>query len=254
VPAAGVLLQLDSRARVQGSVCTDRIQAGPFTLIDGDAVATESVDDAITFRHANRVGGNVVTGGGSISGLTRVSAGGRVDTSGVATELGECFAASYRASMCWVDFTALPTSLGFDLGSIQVERWTDQRIPLGGTLGSGRIVVDATGIQLSPFATLTLVGAPTTEQVIIRVHDAAAGMTIGYAARIATDGLAPEQILFLVDGPVIVRPYAQLAGSVFAAQSIRIERASRVAGAILGSGDIQLAPFVSVGSHPFAGW
>ncbi len=254
VPPAGVLLQLDSRARVHGSVCTNRIQAGPFTLINGNAVATESVDDAITFRYANRVGGNVVTGGGSISGLTRVSVGGRVDTSGVAAELGECFAASYRASMRWVDFAALATSLGLDLGSIQVERWVDQRIPPAGTFGSGRIVVDATGIQLDPFATLTLAGAPATEQVIIRVHDSVAGMTIGYAARIETEGLVPEQILFLVDGPVTVRPYAQLAGSVFATQNIRIERASRVAGAILGSGDIQLDPFVSLGSHPFAGW
>jgi hypothetical protein len=253
-PAPEVPLDLNLGVHVQGNICGDIIDVGQFSRVDGDAVALESDGRAMALHRMSTVAGDLITGGGSVRLLANVTVGGRVDSSGAAAELDECFAASYRASTRWTDFAGPAASSGLTLGSLHVASRASQRVPAEGTLGTGQIVIDATDIVLGAFATLTLVGGPTTEEVIVRVREPRAVMVVGYSARIETDGLPPERVIFAVDGPVVLRAYATLSGTVLATQSIRLGRASTIGGAVLSRADIRLEPYATVDLHPFAGW
>ncbi|MFI5398469.1 MAG: hypothetical protein ACHQ9S_23300 [Candidatus Binatia bacterium] len=241
---------LAGQVLIRGDVCAGNIRVGPFSQIQGDAVAWASDGHAIEFFGGSQIAGNVVTGGGTLLGINRVTVGGRVDLGGGATELAECFAARYRAARRRADFVALPPTPGFALGAIQLGPGASQRIPAEGELGTGQTVIDATGLLLDSSSTLTLVGTAATEAVIVHIRG---GMRLGRAARIAVDGLPPERVIFVIDRSVILQPQANVAGSVFAAGRVHVESACTISGALLGAA-IRLAPFATVDLHPFAGW
>ena len=190
----------------------------------------------------------LVTGGGAIHGLENAAVGGTVDTSGMSTMLTQCVAAGARAQEQRAAFAALLATPGLNLGPLVVKAGHTQSIKVAGT---GPIVVDTPHIKVNPHGTLRFVG-PVTGEVIVRVQGE---MRLRLASPIELGGgLMPEQVLFMVDGPVLVRRAARLAGTVFGADTVHIGWDARVDGQVLGSGDIRLLKEASVSRRPFRGW
>jgi cytoskeletal protein CcmA (bactofilin family) len=241
---------LGGSALITGDVCAESIAIGPSSVIDGDVVAWESSGPAIAFLDASQVRGDVVTGGGTVSRISGVTVGGRVDVSGSGAEIAACLAARRKVDAWREQVVALPPSAGLAVGAARVRGGAPRRIPPTGSLGAGRIVVEARKLHLAPSGELTLVGTASTEAVIVRVRGR---MEIGRGARITLEGLRPEQVVFVVDGSVILQPAVTVSGSVFATGRVMLGKASRVSGAILGNGII-LAPDASVDLHRFVEW
>lgn len=223
---------------------------GSSSQIDGDTVALASAGWAIMLGPGSQLAGNVVTGGGKIVGLDRAGVSGRVDQSGAATELTECFAARYRATTRRTELTVLAPTSGLALGEIELASGASRRIPSKGKLSAGQSVIDVTDLRLGTSSTLTLVGTGSANTVVMHVHGR---MMLGRAARIQTDGLQPEQVIIVVDGSVTLQSNASIAGSVFAAGKVRAGMATSITGALLGS-DIDLAPYATIDLRPFIGW
>ncbi len=235
---------------IHGDVCAESLRVGPLSQIQGDMVAWARDGWAIEFSGQSQIAGNVVTGGGTIVGINPVAVRGRVDVFGRGTELAQCFAARYRATQRRGDFGALPPTPGFALGLIQLNPGGNQRLPSTGEFASGQTVIEITELRLDSSSTLTLAGTPATGAVIVHIRNR---MLVGRGARIALDGLAPERLLFVIDGSVILRPQASVVGSVFAAKRVHMGSASAITGALLGS-VIHLSPSATIDLHPFVGW
>jgi len=248
--AAHASVTLSRDAATRGSVCAEDVQVGSSVQIDGDVVAWTTDGRAISFSRLSQVTGDVVTGGGALAGIGQATVGGRIDQGGTAPELAECFAARYRADRRRAELSALPPTPGFALGAVDVGRGSSRRIPAQGALGSGQVVVEAAGLRLGPESTLTLVGTASTDAVVVHIRG---GVVLGWAARIDTDGLPAERVIFVVDGSVILYREAHVAGSVFASRRVRMGSASTITGALLAS-TIDLAPYATVDLHPFVGW
>ncbi|MBI3784903.1 MAG: hypothetical protein HY270_16040, partial [Deltaproteobacteria bacterium] len=242
---------------VGGNICAREIKMKLFSQVGGDVVALRSTPvaptsgpPAILFQKSNVVAGRCATGGGWIKGLENASiALPPCDTSGTAPRLNECTLAVCRASNVRSLLQSLPVDL--DLGSVGVGRAVSQRIPASGTLGTGRVVIDASKIQLANRATLTLVGGPSTTQVIVRV---AGRLRLGRPASIVLEGLQPQQVLFLVDGTVYMHSYADVSGTFYSTENVTVGFSSHVAGALISDKSVTLGNFVRVDDLPFAGW
>lgn len=253
-PADPVRATLRRRVAVNGPVCADALVLRSDAAVIGDLVAAEPIRRAMTFSTGSAVDGNLITGGGWIAGLSNVALTGGVDTSGSAPQLGACAAAAYRVNADRTNLDALPTTPGLALGTIHVGNGTTRTIPDAGTLGAGRIVIDADQLILDSAAQLTLVGDPSTVDVVVRVRGPLAKLRLGSTARIDLVGLTPEQVIFLVDGRASLRGDAVLAGTVFATDGVRLHRASRIDGAVLSGVKISLSADAQVNARPFAGW
>jgi predicted acyltransferase (DUF342 family) len=243
-------VNLGDHVLIRGNSCAESIRVGPYSQIEGDLVAWASGGRALMSGVGSRIGGDVVTGGGALLGLTQATVRGHVNRSGTTTALAECLAARHRATSRRAEWVALPATPGLVLDAVRLIDAADRRVPANGTLGAGQNVIEVTSLNLDAATTLTVVGSPATDAVIVHVRGA---MILGRGARIAVDGLPAERLMFVVDGPVVLQPQASIAGSVFAAGRVRLGRASTVTGALLGT-TIDLASFARVDLHPFVGW
>lgn len=237
---------IDRHVLLGGDVCAETVLVNPSTRIDGDLVAWASSGRAITFDGAAQIAGDVVTGGGSIAGIDRVSVAGVVDQSGTAAQLGECSAALYRAADRRAELAARPPTPGFELGSIALSRRTRRDI----LLADGFTFIDLETIRLGPASTLALVGTDATEAIVVHVRGR---MLIGQRARIETVRVPAERVAFIVDGAVFLYRDASMSGSISAADRVRMATGSTVDGAIFG-GDVRLGPAVTINLMPFIGW
>ncbi|HVN84678.1 MAG TPA: hypothetical protein VMW17_07525 [Candidatus Binatia bacterium] len=241
---------LGGHAVVRGDVCAESMRIGSFSEIEGNVVAWASDGRAVVLRSGTVIAGDVVTGGGGVARIDQVTVGGQVDQSGVAVELSECIAARNRASSRRAELAARPSTAGFALGGIDLRRDERRRIPSNGTLGAGQLVVDVDELRLASSSALTLVGTSATDFVVVRVHGK---MMLGMAARVATEGLPPERVLFLIDGPVMIYRDARVSGTLLAAGHVQINANAGIAGALFGS-DIDVAASATIDLHSFIGW
>ncbi len=241
---------LSTQVLVRGNVCAENLAVGPAVQIDGDAVGWTAGGAAITFGPGTAVTGNVVTPRAAVAGIDQVAIGGQVDQSATAGQLTDCFAARYRATTRRAELAALATTPGLTLGAIALDDGTSRRIPAQGTLGAGQVVIDTGDVQLGASSTLTLAGSTSTYAVVVRVGGK---MVIGRGAQIATEGLPPERLVFVIDGSATLYRRAVVAGSLFAGGRIQAGVGSTIAGALFGSA-VDLAPYTRVELHPFIGW
>ncbi len=238
-------------ARIEGDVCSDVLRARRSSQINGDAIVPKMNGTAMAFSLANQVTHNLITAGGKILGRSHVTVGGRIDTVGTAPELGECTAGASRASARRDLFAQLPVSSGFAVGTIVVQPRGVRRIPSSGMLGAGRTVIDTNAIRLARSARVRLVGGPDTDQVIVRVKGS---MKLFINSAIELEGLAPEKVLFLVDGPATLLRSARVGGTVFATGRLFCGWSTSIDGALLSDRRISVLRSSVVNLHPFAGW
>jgi uncharacterized delta-60 repeat protein len=231
---------------IGSSVCADTIRMEGYTQTYGDLVAPATTGTAVSLRPGDRVMGDVITGGGAVSGLgPTVLVGGRVDTSGSAPQLGQCAAAACRVERRYAELRALPVTPGFQLAPIRQRRGATQDL----NLPSGEVVIDVPRIQLGAYATLRLVGDASTQAIVRTEH-----LSVGYAAHIRAQGINPEQIVFVVTGSATVGAYASVSGSLLATSTIHVARAGSVDGGIFASAGIRVDGYARVNPHPFVGW
>lgn len=235
---------------VRGDICGERIAVGAASQVEGDAIASAARGWAIMLASGGWFQGDIVTDGGKIIGLERVTVDGRVDASGGAAELVECAAARYRARSRWEELAVLLPSPGLALGPIHLGPGTSLRIPTTGSFGAGRSVVELGDVRLGGSSTVTLVGRSDVSTVLVHVRGR---MMLGQAAQIRAEGLLPEQVLFVVDGSVNAQSSVSVVGSIIATGRVHLGPGGTIAGALLGP-DIDLAPSVMVDLHPFVGW
>ena len=227
------------------SVCADIIKMNAYTPVRGDLVAPSASGTAVSLRLGDRVTGDVVTGGGAVTGLDAgVYIGGRVDTSGSAAQLLQCAAAA-----CWLErkqaeLAALPVTPGFVLGPIRVGRATKEL-----SLPSGDVVIDVPRIRLAGYATLRFVGDGST-RAVVRLER----LSVNRDSHIQVVGMEPEQIVFVVRRSAGVGAYASVSGSILAQGRVRVGRGSRIDGGIFAGGRISVDAYASVNPHLFVGW
>ncbi len=243
---------LGSGSQSDGSVCSDVITTQGDTVIAGDAIALSSRGPAIQLHAGDIVGQDVVTGGGTVGGLKGVQVGGRVDTTGDAPEIANCIAAGEWVSAQRAEFLAEPESLS--LRAIHLPKGRSQRIPAAGTLGPGRIIIDVPSVRLDPESILTLVGDPATTQVIVRVAGRGSLIDVEDSARIMLSGLQPEQVLFMVNGPITMQDSTDVSANLLATGLITVGRSGEVDGMLLSGTGFKLSSYASVVLHPFVAW
>lgn len=252
-PATPVRVTLGADATVQSSACVDRIAIGSASTIGGDMVAL-GASNPVLFVGSATVAGDLVTADRAALSRRNVSVGGRIDSSGTAPELAECLAAATVAAERWRELQTLPASPALSLGSMNVQSATTLRIPSDGTLGPGTVVIELTELAIEDSATLVLVGDQQTEAVIVRISGPRARLLLGREAHIVSESLAPQQILFAVDGKVRVEPSAALAGTVLASGAITVARSATIDGGLFGSARIRMGRGVALNHSPFVSW
>lgn len=248
------VVKLARGAVVQGGIGGVRIAARGGNRINGDAVSSTDAGAAIVLGPRAIVDGDAVTAGGSIRQFDEATIGGRIDTTGTASELLDLAAASQRALTRWADFSSPVVVPTRDLGAIRVGSRGHLRIPDEGVLGPGRVVVDMTELRLLPFATLTIAADPGTDPLIIRVRGPRSVLRAERSSAIVTEGVAPERIIFVVDGPVRLRQKTTLAGTVFTNGPAWIGRSGTIEGAVVAGGIVFLYPGATVDRRGFTAW
>lgn len=238
---------------LDASVCVERIAVGPASVIAGDLVASGTFTPVL-FVGGGTVAGDIVTGSTNTIGLGDVSVGGRIDTTGTGPELTECSAAASAAGERWRELRALPASPALALGAVTVQRSTTTRIPSDGTLGAGTVVIDLASLTLDDSATLVLVGDPETDAVVVRVAGTRAGLVVGREAHVIAESVAPQQVLFAVDGKVKLQSGSVLAGTVLARGPITVARSATIDGALFGNSRIRIGRGVRLDHSPFVSW
>ena len=249
-PPADISVRIGARARVDGDVCAELINMGVVVSVSGNVISPKTTGTALVFRHFDHVAGDVVTGGAAIAGAANVIVGGTVDTTGTHPALGSCALARSRADSQRTTFETLAASVMFP-SPISVDSRGSSRIPAVGTLGSGVVVIDVPGINVGTFATLTLAGDSSTNEVIIRVSG---NLRVRPWGRIQLEGLVPEQVLYLVSGATTVGAYGRLDGTVFSNSGSRLVARGTVNGALLGNAPIAVGATAAVKLRPFLGW
>jgi hypothetical protein len=242
---------------VVGNVCADTITARQFSNTEGTAIAPKATGTAMVFGYASTVTGAVVTGGGAVQLLKLpVNFGGGLDPSGLGPELAECAAAGIRAGQRRAQLESLPVTAGLNLPILRVPRGQVRGISAASP-GVSQIVISIPEIHLAPSSRLQpsqlqIIGGPDTREVVIHVPGV---MRLGYNAKITLQGgLTPEQVIFLVDGPISTRSHNELAGTLFGGDTVRIGWFSTIEGAVIAKKHIQLAQGVTVMLAPFVDW
>jgi hypothetical protein len=217
-----------------------------YTRTHGDLVAPAATGTAISLRRGDRVTGDVITGGGLVSGRDQpgVQIGG-VDTSGGAPQLADCAAAACRVGQRYEEMHGLAVTPGFQLPPIIVPRGATQDI----NLPPGEVVIDTPYIRLRSYAQLRLVGDAST-RAIVRTGQ----LSVGVSAHIQAQGIPPEQIVFVVTGPAKLGKYASVSGSILATRTISVGRSGVVDGGIFAGAGIRVYAYAHLNPYPFVGW
>lgn len=242
----------DHSTSIRGTVCADDFALVSYTRIRGDLIALNASGNGVTFVHAENIAGNVVTGGVPVVGFGNARVGGRLDTSGTGPELQACLTAADLVGAKHTQLLALPSTRS--LAAVAVPNSGRVRIPAVGTLGPGQSIVDIPSVRLGKYGLMSLVGDSTTTQVIVRVTGSTAALSMESSSRIALRGLRPEQVLFLVDGPVTLSGYNRVAGNLLVAGPINVQHSCHFDGSLLASGAVTIGPYSSISLRPFAGF
>jgi predicted acyltransferase (DUF342 family) len=110
--------------------------------------------------------------------------------------------------------------------------------------------VDAPGLKLGLGSKLILSGNGAT-QMIVRVNG---DFLIRRGAAVELNGLATEQVLFIVDGSAKIGRSSHLAGTMMASGLIKVGRKADVQGQLLSSTNVRVGPSATVELHGFLGW
>jgi cysteine-rich repeat protein len=236
---------------VDGQVCVDRLalqreaKIGTGIGAVSDAIALRTSKGAMRFAKLTSVAEDLISGGGKIRGQTKVSFGGRVDESGTAAEVADCRDAAADAAAKHAEFTN-PGVLGTYLGSINGEG----QLMLDAS-AAGCNIIDLDDIRLRKNAVLTIVGGPATQSVIIRVKFK---VHLRRGAKIALQGLTPEQVLYVVEGPFTTRRDVEVRGSVLGNHPVWLGRGAKAEGQLLSSRKVVLRRFSTLTLKPFVDW
>lgn len=232
-------------------MCTDIVRANRRARVLGDMVALMPSGTAIQFAKLTQVTGTVVTGGGFVAGLDNASIGEfrGADSSGTTPEMVQCADARSQAQTVRTELMALAPS-GISLGETSVRPRKTLRIPAAGTLGPGTVVIDIDDLKIGSSGTLVLVGAPETRDIVLRITNR---LRMGRRARVLLEGVQPNQLVHIVQGPVTIGGAAHLPGTLIGADRIVLRRKSRIKGALFGR-TLLLSGSARVERDPWPGW
>ncbi|MCX7626257.1 MAG: ice-binding family protein, partial [Candidatus Sumerlaeaceae bacterium] len=167
--------------------------------------------------------------------------------------LQQCLVAAERADQRRVALEALPAHVSFNNKIVESQEILD--VSAFGTLP----VVDIGSLVIRRNWSLQIKASPATQAVLVRVNGR---LVIGQNGKILTAGFLPgprgaaaERVLFLVDGKVNLGAFAEVEGTIIAAESIRTRRFSRVKGALIStSGDVRLGRYAWLEHFPWVFW
>jgi len=234
------------RNEVGGDACGDIFETVQWSRIKGNVVSSQTGGLAVRFRRRYAsVDGDVVTGGGTVAGLSNAQISGRVDTSGTGVEVGECASACAKEQARRATLASLAATTTSAAPVIVPQRGHRDIV-----LGSGQQVLDIPEIRVKARGTLRLVGNPSTGPVIIRVHGL---MRVGYQGHVDVQGLQPEQVLIVAGKDIIARAYSHLTGTLVSGGTIRFGRMASIDGQVVGPLDF-LGALTTVNFHPFEAW
>ncbi len=259
--SAAVVGKTQLQSDITGTVCAYDLKLQAWNWMQGDIVALRSTPNgppaspAIWFHHGNIVGPGCATGGGWIKGPQNLIAGGPCDSTGAKPIVAQCAAAQCRAAARLSEWANLPVTPGFNLGAQWVKYNQSLRIPAVGTLGPGTTVIDMPSIQLDAYARLRFAGDSNTGTVIVRVHGPLR-MRRATTMTLAADNrdLMPQQIIWIVDGPVTTGSWTTLAGTMVGNSKINIGFGSIIDGAVIANQGVTTSSWVVMQHQGFAGW
>jgi hypothetical protein len=251
-PDLRVKARLGKRAKVvDGNVCVDVLAMrretviGSGPLATSDAVGLRADKAAMRFAKPVTIASDVITGGGNIRGEQNAIVGGRIDKSGTAPELTDCRTAAQQATDKHTELTD-PLLISTNVGSIN---GAGQQIISATNPGCN--IIDINEIRVRKDGKLTIAGGPLTQSVIIRV---ATKMYLGRRVEIVPQGLTPEQILFIVEGPFTSRRDVVIRGTIMGNHPVWIGRGGMVEGQLLSSRKVVMRRFSMLTHKPFVDW
>jgi len=239
------------RVDIGGNVCVDGITARQFSQVEGSAIVPKAVGTAMQFTFANKVSGRLVTAGGRVLGKHNVTSNGPPDTSGHAPELDDCAAAGIRASTRRAQLHSLPATTGFNLNALRVPRSRVRSVFVADPAGGSRVVIKLTDLRVGEFSKLILVGRGNTQEVVVLDSGP---LRLAPHAEITLENLLPEQVIFVVDGPITTKGFAGVKGTLFGGDVARIGWRSNIDGALLAHKGIRLFQWVTIKHSPFIDW
>jgi hypothetical protein len=245
--ASGFFVNLAQVAYVSGDVCVPTVRLRRSSDVQGDLIGTATSGVVARFSRSTALSGDLITGGppATTDGLANVTIGGTVDQSGASPELVRCTAARIRAEARRDVFSAMAS-----IGSVSVQVPHGESQNLVGAPGVAVVDVDAPGLKLGLGSKLILSGNGAT-QMIVRVNG---DFLIRRGAAVELNGLATEQVLFIVDGSAKIGRSSHLAGTMMASGLIKVGRKADVQGQLLSSTNVRVGPSATVELHGFLGW
>ena len=239
--------------RIIGHICAHDVRLRQNMVVDGDVVATTETGTAVRgMFFGDHLTHDLLSCGGAISLLGRNR--GKVDGQTAVWDqsppppaaMSDCEAAAVRADTRQKDFLGLAATAP-PLGAVRVRMRDDQLV----AAGSGVVILDADSLTVGAGGTLTVAGSADTDHVILRIDGRC---SLQHQARIVVQGLRPEQVIFVVNGPVVLSERTSVTGTILAADIVRIGRNSMLDGQVLGRKRISLGQSVDITRQAFKGW
>jgi hypothetical protein len=241
---------INGHTTIGGIVCVDTLTVRPFSTVDGDAVGMDKTRTTMKFFRETYVTRNLVTSGGTVASLDKVTVGGRIDTNGGSPEVALCHQASNLIVSIRSAFLSLPATPSYSFGKVIVPKNGTFRVPSAGTLPGGRVVIDFESIRARSGGRLLFVGGPSTTEVIVRVGGRR-GLRLARKGSIELQDLTADQIVYLVNGRFYMGASTEVSGTIVGADRIYLARESILYGQIHGQHRITIAPFVKQEVVPF---
>ncbi len=264
-----VRLRSGRHSLLDANTCSDRAKLAGKT--SASHVAIESSGEAIRFYGPPEVDGDIATGGGSVAAnLYLVVPGTQVKQvpggmmapkmpSGVVDTTG----GHALVDVCLDDKALLPlaaTALDGMLATPSLSVPNPLKVPVGASAtidvtGKGVAVVDLAYLKVSHGATLNLKGN-ASDVLMVRVTDGR--LKFGYGARVALDGLVPQNVLFYSQWlQCRISPGVVGAGTVFCpgANRFKIGVGTNWTGTFLGGArEVQVRLGALLTHAPFTGF
>jgi len=222
---------------LRGSTCGQTGRSSGKTL--GSLVVTADVGEGARFDALAEVGGDIVTGGASLTAstyafipgtlLTNIAGGapavdklpsGQADTTGTNPLFDECLDDQAKLTLAKpiLDAMTVIPAHHRDLANFKVPVGGSQTLDI---TGHDLEIIDMSSFRIARKATLTLKGLPT-DVLLIRVEDGR--FSLGFGTKVVLDGLKPENVLFYSKASRACRfsKRAMGAGTVFCPDASKI--------------------------------
>ncbi|HYC55978.1 MAG TPA: thrombospondin type 3 repeat-containing protein [Candidatus Binatia bacterium] len=250
-PSSRVRSRVRGNTVITGDICGDQDRIGDSAVITGDVVAMATSGDAIQVAAAAVENGDMVTGGGAVTGKPRDTilpglavdqvAGGMTvaqsgnpafiyDTTGTDPRVGECNDAQQDIDDGAALLDALPSTQ--NLGDVQIK--VKQSLTLNATNVGGLNVIDFERLRTGGDASITLDGGGDPDTVFILRVDRVIDLRL-QSALLVTNGTQPSHVIVYGRGKCKFGEEVVGSGTVICPNGkLKMEERTDWSGAILG--------------------